>query len=177
MKTHLNEKALNGMYESNGNFRTIFHELSNMPRQDETVIDALCAKLGKIGKTIPHADIVTFFRNLDEFGAGQYIVGRKGHPSRFRWGADSVTIGTPALPAAIPAASIPSPYTDSNGTHDIPLGEAPTVLIRHKYHLRPHLVITLELPTDISTTEATRIGQFVALLAHTEKEQRNGRTT
>lgn len=154
MKAHLNEKAINGLYNSNVYAKAIFHELANMPRQDETVLDAIENKLAKSGKSVPRREIVNFFKSLQDFGAGEMIVGRKGHASRFHWQVDSINLSSidasfPKTPAPINTA--PDPLTAG----------APTVLISHRFQLRPDLVISIQLPSDITTNEAFRLGQFI----------------
>ena len=155
MRTHLNEKAINGLYNSNPAAKIIFTELANMPRQDETVLDTLEHKLKRAGKPVPRAEIVKFFKLLQDFGAGELIVGRKGHSSRFRWQVDSINLSTIDV-------SFDKPETPKiNGTSDILGTSGPTVLITHRFQLRADLVVEIKLPADLTTAEAGRLGQFI----------------
>lgn len=145
MRKTYNEKALNGLYHSNSVARTLLKELAGMPRQDETLVDVLENKLIKEKKPVSRREMVLFFKHLEEYGVGEMIVGRKGHPSRFRWEVDSINVGN--QDAGVPVAS---PAVQS--------------LITHRYQLRPELAISFELPTDITVSEAYRLTQFLSSL-------------
>ena len=143
MKHRPNQKALDALYHSH-DASFILNELASMARQDETILDGLETRLTE--KDISRRGIVYLFKKLQEYGAGELIVGRKGHPSRFKWTVDSIGI---------------HPIQD-----DIPVPKAQnqSTLLAHTYPLRPGLVTTFELPSDITTIEARRLSQFIQSL-------------
>lgn len=162
MNKNYNENAVNALYTSNKVASTILKELAAMPRQDETVIDTIENKLIKEKKAVPRRDIVTFFKRLKEFGVGELIVGRKGHPSRFKWEVNSINVGSQNGIGSKPdyrASAVLS-------ADALPIG-APIVLIPHHYQLRPDLSINFHLPSDITTAEAHRLCQFISSLPFT----------
>lgn len=164
-ENNFNEKAINGLYLSNSSARTILKELANMPRQDETLIETLEKKLSKTHSEITRREIVTLFKALDEYGAGEFVPGRRGHPSRFRWEVDSIRLSV---------AGESGKATEL--TPSFAAVEAPVVLITHRYQLRPDMVITLSLPSNISQTEANRLSQFINSLPFESDGRGNGST-
>lgn len=152
-RSNYNGRAINALFITNAIAQIVLKELSAMPRQDETLIENFEQKIVRKHEEVSRREIVSVFKRLEEYGAGEFIPGRRGHPSRFRWEVDSLNIGeestnpTPAAPAVTAANHIT---------------ESPkTLLISHHYQLRPDLLISLNLPTDITTTEASRLGQFI----------------
>jgi len=53
--------------------------------QSETRIERIFGLLRKEGHDFQKSDIRTLFRSLEDLSCGTYIIGRHGHPSRFRW--------------------------------------------------------------------------------------------
>jgi hypothetical protein len=148
-----NEKAINGLYLSNQAARTILKELASMPRQDETLIETLEKKLSKSHSEITRREIVSLFKALDEYGAGEFVPGRRGHPSRFRWEVDSIRLAS--------GDAVSSPRQSEQHLAPSFAAAESLLLITHRYQLRPDMVISLSLPADISQTEAYRLAQFV----------------
>lgn len=159
MKKLVNEKAINGLYHSDHIAHTLLNELAKMPRQDETYLDELEKKLMKDKRAVPRRQLVGFFKRLEDFGVGELIVGRKGHATRFHWEVDSLAIARPDEPQP---AQIPPPPI--GGLEGLPISAGPVVLISHRFQLRPELVITVQLPSDITTVEADRLSGFLRSL-------------
>lgn len=142
------QAALTGLYNSSTTGRAILQLLSAMPRQDETEIIPFGNALRKKHGEIQHRDIVKTFKQLADYGVGEFIEGRRGHPSRFRWEVDSLHIMQKG-PATEQVASPPG---------------IPSILADYHYPLRPSLTVLLQLPTDISQAEAQRLCQFISSL-------------
>lgn len=117
-------------------------------------------------------------RQLAMAGCGDFIVGRRGAPTRFRWIAGMNRLGdlmargeVPPASAAV-AAAVRAPAHHAPAPHqppDAPMApdEAPEpdetrpALVTHRFQLRPDLVIQLHLPRDLTTREAERLGMFI----------------
>src|SRR5690348_13748672 len=93
MQRSYNDKAINALYLTNEVAKVVLEELASMPRQDETLIENFEHKLVRKHDDVTRRDIVTVFKQLEEYGAGEFIPGRRGHPSRFRWEVDSLKVG------------------------------------------------------------------------------------
>jgi hypothetical protein len=143
MKTTHNsydESKVAALFHSNPYARMVLEELATMPKQHETVMNELAQQLAKRHRDSPykftamqkkqvmrgnkvvrveeeevaHRDLVNLFKkSLVDFGIGSYVDGRRGHPSRFIWEVDSMTIaaqesepqtGTPVINQQSPAA-------------------------------------------------------------------------
>jgi len=158
----LNEKALNGLYDSNPTARVILRELSTMARQDETNLDKLEDRLLGKGKEVDRRELVKIFKLLQHFNVGEFIPCRRGHPSRVRWGVNSVRIG--AVDVSLPE-TIAGKQALAAVTAEVPDFAQPTVHISHRFQLRPDLSITLQLPSDLTPAEAQRLSTFVSALS------------
>jgi hypothetical protein len=53
--------------------------------QSETKIERILSLLRREGHNFSKTDIRGLFRNLEDLSCGTYIIGRHGHPSRFKW--------------------------------------------------------------------------------------------
>lgn len=153
----VNEKAINGLYHSNKAYRAILNAVAGMPRQSETVLDTL---ENKLDGDVTRRDITGFFKLLEEYGAGEFIEGRRGHPSRFRWSVDSINVTTMDVPH-VPQIHVEQPVRYQEQPAHVP------TLIAHRYQLRADLAIALQLPSDLTPTEAHRLSQFIQSLPFT----------
>lgn len=159
MRSNFNERAVNALYVSNQSAKIVLKELASMPRQDETNIESIEKRLIRNHEEITRRDIVTVFRKLDEYGAGEFIPGRRGHPSRFRWAVDSINVST------VDVSFSKNDGVPSGPPINLPVfaGES-TVMIIHHYQLRKELLLSLQLPGDITSVEAHRLAQFIQSL-------------
>lgn len=104
--------------------------------------------------SVANGKIVRFFRKLESIGCGEFVVGRRGQPSRFLWAVNLVRLAQLAA------------------GQDVRLEGAPTIeekalnngLIDHSFRLRKDLNVTLSLPDDLTPTEASRLSAFIHTL-------------
>ena len=109
-------------------------------------VDSLWRALkGPKGPQMSRCELITTLRAFTQAGCGRFMVGRHGQPSRFIWGAAPT-----AFLAALRPAS-PSPSGD-------------TGIFGHAFRLRPGLVLALNLPADLTPSEAERLARFVQTL-------------
>lgn len=103
-------------------------------------------------------EVLPFLRGLEAAGCGQYIEGRHGQASRFKWGFPMRSVarlaqGTNTEPAEVELRQIEPDAVNINGE-----------MLDHKLFLRPDLLITITLPHDLTANEAERLASFVKAL-------------
>jgi len=91
-------------------------------------------------------EIVASLKELEKAGNGQFVVGRKGQRSRFIWARGKA----PAAPRVAKTAA-----------KAVPVPGAASRTLRHSFHLRPGLLVSIELPEDVTATEVARFCSFL----------------
>jgi len=104
---------------------------------------------------IDRRELIQFFRGLEAAGCGEYVEGRRGHPSRFVW---SVQMNTVGLAAAGQVAKVVQ-ITEGDEEDAENVSDA-----SHPFRLRPDRTITLTLPDDLTVQEAQRLSDFIRTL-------------
>jgi len=138
--------------------RVIFEYLAGRQRNStQTTVDALVSALEREGHEIPRGEVVFAFRELENAHCGKFLVGRKGHPTRFEWAVPLSQVGVLAT---------------SDGTVEpelektTPPSASPKTL-EHRYILRRDYAVTLALPADLTDSEATRLADFIRTIPFT----------
>jgi len=106
-------------------------------------------------KPVTRADVVEVFRDLHKLGVGTFVIGRKGHLSRFQWTVSSVELGK--------AAAGENVNVQVSAKHEGTPRERSDV-ISHRFVLRPDFSVSFVLPSDLSTSEASRLSDFIKTL-------------
>ncbi|MGE0327307.1 MAG: hypothetical protein AB7K71_03355 [Polyangiaceae bacterium] len=108
---------------------------------------------------LERGDLVERLKELDAAGAGRFVAGRRGHPSRFEWQL------LPAVRQAALDGSEPEEAKNEAPQAGVPSSpQKPPLFIVHQLHLRPNAVAELKLPTDFSTADAERLCALIRLL-------------
>jgi hypothetical protein len=123
--------------------------------QTETKIDRIVALLAAEGHEISRGDVIDAFRSLEDLGAGQFVTGRRGWPSRFVWSVGMVSVGRAAAGEPQEIESIPDESFEE---------ESASTLLAHSFYLRVDMPVTIELPVDLTKGEAERLASFVRTL-------------
>jgi hypothetical protein len=162
-----NMGAVRELYSIDKTARALFDNLAKrVYNSREQSVDQLERCLEKDGVDVSRRDITHLLKELQRAGCGEYIVGRKGHPSRFRWYVETVDVGRRA-------AGIPSDigHGSLNGDEDTLAetradGDSPASSdeFMHRFQLRPDLLVSLRLPADLTTPEAARLADFIKTL-------------
>lgn len=116
--------------------------------------------LDRILKTVPsvtRAEAVAVLRELEADGAGTFIVGRKGHASRFKWYVGMTKVGA-LVRMQKEASDLPSVKL---GTE---VATWPVPLLEHHFRLRENLAIAVKLPADLTHIEAVRLMEWIKSL-------------
>ncbi len=102
-------------------------------------------------------------RKLAEVGAGKFVTGRRGSPTRLVWNMRSDSVGQVARgdhDQLVPLSDEDN-AEDEGETDENAVGAGNIV---HSFHLRPEQTIHLQLPSDLSRQEASRLSDFIKSL-------------
>jgi hypothetical protein len=152
---------LKRLYASNATARaTLDHFASRQQDRTEMTVDRMWELLSSEGNVLARADIIYTFRCLEETGAGRFVIGRKGHPSRFLRSVNLIELGRIAKGEDLPSSN------GENVAHAaVPPASPPkSDVIPHRYVLRPDFTVTIQLPADLTPPEATRLSDYVKTL-------------
>ncbi|MHB8762676.1 MAG: hypothetical protein ACYC6J_09920 [Coriobacteriia bacterium] len=119
-------------------------------------VDRLLDVLRYRGHDVSRFDIIEFFRALEAAKCGRFVIGRKGHPTRFEWSASLISVGQ----AAAGETNVVDELTDTEALSD----DDDTGLLEHRFRLRADLELTIELPDDLTASEAGRLADFIKTL-------------
>ncbi|WP_407468887.1 hypothetical protein ABFU38_20965 [Xanthomonas campestris pv. raphani] len=151
---------LKKIYEENEAVKFICDHMSGrLKNQNETTLHRIFHYVGKEGADIKRSELIAAFRLLEESECGNYVEGRHGWKSRFVWAVKSKLVAAAAQGAETGAALIAEEdiYEEIDDEGD--------EMIEHTYVLRHNLSITIELPADLSRSEAQRLSQFIDSLS------------
>ena len=85
-------KAIRDLYKGDDIARRLFDQSAERERDaTATSIDRLTHVLG-----VSREEAVGLAQRLQEAGCGQFIIGRRGHKSRFAWGYSCISLGQAA---------------------------------------------------------------------------------
>jgi len=124
-----------------------------------TTVDRLLAALKQEGHDVARSDIVELFKALQSAGCGDFVIGRKGHPSRFEWTVGLADVGRSASGEPVKVEAISEAEKLETAEE-----EASAEMLEHRYRLRPDTELKISLPVNLTAAEATRIADFVRTL-------------
>jgi hypothetical protein len=161
----LNVKALKALYSSDQAAKAVLDEFASRQRNQQTTkLEQLLFRLGNSGVGVAKADVIGVLRKLDEYGCGDFRTGRKGHPTRFEWKYDLVSVAKAAAGGAQKVEEIQPATDQDNGDDEVAVKTVPEGAIHHTFQLRPDWQVELDLPGDLSVREAGRLSEFVKTL-------------
>ncbi|MEX1027127.1 MAG: hypothetical protein WD049_03855 [Candidatus Paceibacterota bacterium] len=109
---------------------------------------------------------VNFFKELEAAGAGKFLPGRRGHSTRIKWessGAIEVAktfINSTMTPDE--AERVMRQAKENTAVAEGGASATPHEYLRtHSLHLRPDLIVSIELPIDLTKEEGKRLAKFV----------------
>lgn len=121
---------------------------------------------------IDYYELVSAFKELESIGAGNFIVGRKGHDSRFIWKYDTQGLGkidgsysgglltfNPQLLSPVPGSAIE--VLDSPKKKTIQENE-----ITHTFNLRQDFALEVNLPINFNHDDCRRMKAWLDLLVY-----------
>lgn len=161
-------EAVRQLSQNRQDFKEFFRILSSRQRNRSSIdIDSLVKNtnenIGAQGRKLA----IEFFRKLEEIGVGDFKVGRRGMPTRFIW-------SVPMLEVIEVAQLVVSNEAIDNGLEEVePLKSTTSLSIEedskpkvltHKYILRQTFTVTINLPVDLTGSEADRLSAFIKTL-------------
>lgn len=147
---------LRALYDQDKKAQLVLDHFASRERNwGSTSVDRILTNLKNNGEDFSRGDLIAVFRELEECGCGKFMAGRKGHPSRFEWKVQMVTVGLAAAGENVEVDEVTDEEAGEEDTGN---------LIKHTYRLRKDVTINFELPTDLTPQEATRIARFIETL-------------
>ena len=158
---------LKELYQKGPAARAMLDNFAGRERnRTETKVDNLLYLMVE-NRPITRGEIIQVFHELGNIGCGSFVVGRKGHASRFQW-----TVGLPSVGKAAAGEDLLLDVISEEEREEeaagIPEGERKP----YSFPLRPNLDVRLELPLDLSSVEAARLSDFIKSLPFNRNEGR-----
>jgi hypothetical protein len=181
----IDKDKLRAFYSSHPVARPVLEYFSTC-RTSEFVItvDDLLTNFQKKRYLIPRQDIVNIFKGLEEIGCGEFKNGRRTQKSRFLSIISLDTIGKAVVGDKTEDDKVDNisqrseehqqqPELSTKNDEDTEEDESVEVipllainqeglgnLLPHSFRLRPHLLLSLNLPRDLTVSEAERLSNF-----------------
>lgn len=157
----MNIETLKQIYKENDTVRSICeHMARRLKNQNETALHRIIYYFEQEGADFKRSDLIGAFRLLESSECGKYVEGRHGWKSRFVWSVKSKLVAGAAQGTETKAALTSEEDSDEEIFDD--------EMLEHSYILRPNLVVTFELPADLTRSEAQRLSQFIDSLSFEE---------
>lgn len=133
-------------------------------RENRTVLRPLADRYTRdTGDHTRFQTLLTACRLLESCGLGQLLQPTRAHRARFLWAVHPRVVRDAVVNDAI---NLQPHHYLKGAPPPAPSTEPPRAgWQRHTFPLRPDAPITLELPEDLSGTEARRLGHFLLALA------------
>jgi hypothetical protein len=164
-KDAIDLKGLRDLYQKNPVAGAMLDEFAGRERnRTETKVDNL-RDLTVENRPIKRGEIIRVFQELESIGCGSFVVGRKGHGSRFEWTVGLPSVGKAAAGEDLPVEAISEEERQEEAAQ-VPEGERKL----YSFPLRTKLDVRLELPLDLSSAEAARLSDFIKSLPFDRNE-------
>jgi hypothetical protein len=148
-------QPLRALYTNEPDFRRIFDYLASRSNNaTETKVDRLSTVTG-----LSRSRIVEFMRKLERIGLGEFIVGRKGAQSRFRWQVGLISVGQ--------VASTESDQISTDAPEEVTEDEMDLAAdaVTYEVPLRLDVKAKVTVPANITRVETIRLANFIRGLA------------
>jgi hypothetical protein len=130
---------------------------SRSNKSSETTVDSLLQLLYKSNSSFRRQDVVEFFQQLQETSCGEFVIGRRGRPSRFVWSASLVDVGLASQGGrSVDEIAVPEEIMS--------VKEPDNATFTHAFQLRRNQRVEFRLPTDLTQLEAGRLADFLKTL-------------
>src|ERR1700747_3737824 len=141
----IESERLKNLYQENSVARLILDQAARRQRnQSETKVDRIIALLAAQGHDVSRGEVIESFRRLEDLGAGQFVSGRHGWPSRFVWSVGMVSVGKAAAGEPQEIESISPENVEE---------EIGSVVLSHSFYLRADTLVTVDLLVDLTKGE------------------------
>jgi hypothetical protein len=148
-------RRLRELYQESESARAVLNDFAERRRrQHVTKLDQLLNRVAGVTRS----EAIRVFRTLEEIGCGEFIEGRKGHPSRFSWADDLTDVGRAAR------GEVPSVATLDEDEEDDNRNGKNAFEREHPFELRDNYIARVRVPADLNEREAERLAMFVRSL-------------
>lgn len=173
----IDRKTLQALYAQSACARAAFDNFAGRDnKSSRTTVETLQNALRSQGP-FSRPEIASLFKELESAGCGQYVIGRKGHPSRFEWSVSLIKVGRAA---AATGEGQDEDFLEEEGFEDVGGDEEvepSSDLIEHRFHLRREFELVVVLPANLTKAEAHRIARFVKVLPFGGDEEGDDRSS
>ena len=148
------QAALRTLYNENEYAAAILDDFaSRSNNQKVTKVDQIIKRVSSVD--LPRWAVIKLFKGLGAHGHGRFVEGRHGHPSRFIWSSSSIEVARNAKGETVAITQVQPDDAEE---------EEESGLRTHQFNLRTDLVITFDLPPDLTEKEAERLAGFLRTL-------------
>jgi hypothetical protein len=164
--------GLRALYQANAAVKAILtYAASRKYNSVEMSVERTEVMLRRGGDDISRREVIEAFKALEDLGLGEFIIGRRGAQSRLKWHVPMIDAGRAAQGIIESVRRLaddellpPEPSEPLTQSDELPVPSMRSVYMRHAYNLRPGYAVTIELPTNLSEREASRLAEFIKTL-------------
>ena len=156
--------GLRDLYQNDEVARRLFDNFSARQKDSSMTPASRAAFLADAS----HGEIVALLRKLDELGAGEFKVGRRGSKTRIEWNFSIRSLGAAAQGAAGQPEEIDPTQLEEveaepseSDVSESSSGLGDSEWIAHSFQLRADMRLTIRLPVDLTAKEAERLAGFI----------------
>jgi hypothetical protein len=168
MTSEVDISALKSLYLENKTNSIAFNIFKSRDKDSkETKLDRLEELIRNEGGAPSRVDVVALMKGLQQAGCGRFIVGRRGAPSRFEWTVSLRSVGLAATSGSdrVDQMEVDAEERDAaDATDSRAEFDCGTASITHSFVLRRDYRVSLTLPVDLTSREATRLAEFLQTL-------------
>lgn len=159
-------EMLNTMYSTNPVARFMFDAWAQRQRNRRvTTVECLLRLTKQSNAGVSRQDVIELCRQLEKAGCGAFLVGRRGHQSRFEWSVSMASVGQAAAGETSEVEGIEDVDIEERSEADEMAGESEEQdTLAHPYNLRPDFRVVVRLPFDFTPEEAERFSAFIRTL-------------
>jgi hypothetical protein len=149
------------LYETDdfGDWTGFLDSIADRAPESATNIDAILKSI----VSPQRAEAIVVAREMEKYGVGKFISGRRGAPSRLEWYFRSDSVGKVArgdLNELVSLATEDEPGDESTADEN----DAGAEQIMHTFRLRQEETVRFQLPADLTQQEAGRLSEFIKSL-------------
>ena len=158
----MNAYELSELYENKHEARQFFRWLASC---NDTFM-TLGVNAVEERTNIEYYDLVALFKDLDKIGAGEFIVGRKGHDSRMSWLYNTNQIAKTAMGEGPAFGLISKVSNNAIDLLDSTKKQNSINSIKHSFNLRKNFQLEIELPENLDNDDLNRLKKWLDLLVY-----------
>lgn len=151
-------EGLQALYSKNKAAQSFLDHCAERSRnRKETTVDRTQQVLKAQIPDISRGTVIEMFKTLEGANCGQFLRGRRGRKSRFLWRHDMIEVGRAA-------AGEDEGFDNGAGSDEEAEFDDTATFITHTFHLRPDVAVEVDLPEDLTSSEAERLSKFISSL-------------